>query len=40
MLILAFLAGLLAASALRAVRRASLRALRGLPASNQDWVWY
>ncbi|MDQ7973491.1 MAG: hypothetical protein REJ24_13060 [Rhodocyclaceae bacterium] len=37
---LAFLAGLLAAAAIGAVRLAGRRTLRQLPGSNQDWVWY
>ncbi|VTY37400.1 Uncharacterised protein [Xylophilus ampelinus] len=39
-IVLAFLAGLLSAAAVGAVRRAGRRALRQLPGSNQDWVWY
>ncbi|HZF82391.1 MAG TPA: hypothetical protein VE084_02775 [Burkholderiaceae bacterium] len=40
LILLAFLAGLLAAAAIGAARRAGRGALRQLPGSNQDWVWY
>lgn len=40
LILLAVLAGLLAAAAIGAVRFASRRTLRQLPGSNQDWVWY
>lgn len=40
LIVLAFLAGLLSATALGAARRAGRRTLHQLPGSNQDWVWY